>query len=210
MKTFFLATGIFVVSILLTLFIFYTDTPKVKALFEIRKKQDSLSHILEDPFKKGRLILESEEALGRGLAFLINGDLGKALFEFNDAIRLDSNNYRAYYNKGIVYRLGENFTDAEKEYRKCIEIAPKFYAAYNNLANLFLITAQYDSAFKYIDLAVTAHPDCTDYVDTKIDVLLARNQLDSAYKLWKEAFQKNEQHIGLFNKKSKMDAIRRP
>lgn len=209
MKTLSIVLVVLLVSILLTVSIFYSEPPKFKAISEVRKKQDSLSHKLEDPFKKGRLIIESEEALGRGVAFLLNGDLGKALFEFNEAIKLDSNNYRAYYNKGIVYRLGENYADSEKEYRKSIEIAPKFYASYNNLSNLFLKMNELDSALKYINLAVSAHPDCTDYIDTKIDVFIAKNQFDSAYTLWSTAIKKNESHPGLLNKTAQMNAWRK-
>lgn len=209
MKVVLITLGILIFAVILTFGLFFQDHPQVKALLHIRQMLDSLQGTIEDPFKKGQLILESEEALGRGVGFLLNGDLGKALFELDEAIKLDSNNYRAYYNKGIVYRVGENFTAAETAYRTSIDLAPKFYASYNNLANLFLRMANTDSALFYINRAITANPDCTDYVDTKIDVLIARNELKEAKQLWEKAIETSKEHYGLLQKKEFMDALRK-
>ncbi len=165
-------------------------------------KKPTPKQVIVDPYSTyGKLMRESEESVARGIHFLNQGDVGQAKFEFEDAIRLDTNNYRAYYNLGIIYRAMGEFDRAEGYYRTAIEFAPQFYVIYNNLANLLLLKhAAPDSALVYISKAVSAYPDCTDFVDTKIDVLLASGKKADAEKLWRQAIAKDSTNRGLINK----------
>ena len=53
----------------------------------------------------------------------------------------------------ILFQLNE-FENAEKKWKKSIEINPKYFDAYNNLINAFLNLEKYDDAFNYILKAI--------------------------------------------------------
>ncbi len=157
----------------------------------------------------GHIAMESEESVARGVNFMTQGDVGKAKFEFEDAIRIDSNNYRAYYNLGLIYRAMGEFERAEGYYHTALLIGPKFYAAWNNLANIMMMKkAPVDTVLFYINPCVSAYPDCTDYVDTKIDALIFAGRMSEADSLWRKAFAKDRSHLGLLQKKPLFDAMR--
>ncbi|MDK9699825.1 MAG: tetratricopeptide repeat protein [bacterium] len=149
----------------------------------------------------GELLKTSEESVSRGLAFLNQNDLGKAIFEFKDAVKIDSNNYRAFYNMGLVYRVAGEYQQAETAYRRCLELAPRFFAAHNNLAYLLrLMDAPLDSSLLHSTIAAAAYPDCTDFVDTRIDFLILSGKQEQAQLEWERAYQMNPDHSGLQQK----------
>lgn len=71
----------------------------------------------------------------------------------NKAIDLDSNNYSAYYLKGIVEYEQGKFEEALNDFDKSIELKPSF-AAYNSRAGAFVYLGKYDKAIEDYDIAI--------------------------------------------------------
>ena len=167
-----------------------------------RKPSNLPPEVTKELLSRGEKMKQSEEALGRGINFLRSGDPDKALFELGEALRIDSLNYRAYYNLGILYRYTGNPTLSMAAYRTCLQIGPIFMAAENNIANLFLKESMADSALAHINRATAMYPDCTDFIDTRIDALIAKGETTLAKSEWQKAFKKDPNHLGLKNKES--------
>ncbi len=70
----------------------------------------------------------------KGFVYLeLLGDYANAIESFTKAIKLDSESYPAYYNRGFAYELSGNLNEAEKNYRKALEIMPNYDLAVDGL-----------------------------------------------------------------------------
>jgi tetratricopeptide (TPR) repeat protein len=77
--------------------------------------------------------------LNLGYLYIKTMRLPEAEWQFNKALQLDSNFYRAYNGLGTIYRLTERFDEAERAYKKEIGAENEEGKAptYNELGNLY-------------------------------------------------------------------------
>jgi tetratricopeptide (TPR) repeat protein len=61
-----------------------------------------------------------------------------AIKAFDEAIKLDPKQFKAYYRSGVLYERLDKPEEADKAYRKSIEIKPKYSAAFVNLGNMYV------------------------------------------------------------------------
>lgn len=78
----------------------------------------------------------AEEALKRGLAAQVAGDVDEALEEYQKTLEADPDNKFAIYNVGLIRQNQGNVAEAERNYRRVLELDPNFAAAIFNLAIL--------------------------------------------------------------------------
>lgn len=74
----------------------------------------------------------SEFYTNRGIMLLERSNSEKAINNFNQAIKNNSNTAKAYYYRGNAYSKQNNIQQAIKDYTKAIEINPDYAEAYEN------------------------------------------------------------------------------
>ncbi|MFC1494774.1 tetratricopeptide repeat protein [Thermodesulfobacteriota bacterium] len=70
----------------------------------------------------------------RGISYYFEDNYDQAISDFNRAISLDSNQYKAYDYRGRIYSSQKKFDLAISDFNKALEIYPIREQVYNNLA----------------------------------------------------------------------------
>ena len=70
----------------------------------------------------GRILLQLYTA--RGVAHLAHGDLDHAMADFNEAIRLDPKEPRAYFDRGLVWERKHRLQEALTDFQMHSQLAP--------------------------------------------------------------------------------------
>lgn len=68
----------------------------------------------------------------RGVAFANQGDIDRAISDFNEAIRLSPQDAVSYYNRGNAYRDQDDPARAIADYSEAIRLNPQYANAYYN------------------------------------------------------------------------------
>jgi len=109
--------------------------------------QDELHRELVYAFPQARLY--------RGLGFVTNNDLDKAMADFDAAVRADPTYPFAYDNRGDVWRLRKQFDRAIVEYNEALRRDPDFISSYVNrgmafeeMGNKLSAKADYEAVLK--------------------------------------------------------------
>lgn len=82
---------------------------------------------------------------GRGEA-LVGEDEAAALGDFERAIELDENNYKALFNRGVSRALADKFEGAKEDFDRVLALRPGFSKAWLNRAQLHYQQGQYREA----------------------------------------------------------------
>ncbi len=77
-----------------------------------------------------------------------------AVFNFSQAIALDSNNYNAYYNRGCVYHRQGKYQAAIEDFSQAIQLKPDLTQAYVHRGILHHEIGAKDTAFNDLNLAL--------------------------------------------------------
>jgi tetratricopeptide (TPR) repeat protein len=96
------------------------------------------------------------------MAFVQKRQFDQAIDHFNEAIRIKSNYYHAYYNRGIAfYTMGETLA-ALDDFKKTVSLIPdnlKYVTAYFNLAAIYHNLGDYQAAIENYNKAILIKPD---------------------------------------------------
>jgi len=84
--------------------------------------------------------------LNLGLAYVKRGQQDKGIAHLRTAVRLWPTLPEAHLFLGYGLKRGENFVEAEREYRKAIELRPNYLKAYRYLADLYEAQGRMDEA----------------------------------------------------------------
>jgi tetratricopeptide (TPR) repeat protein len=83
----------------------------------------------------------------------------QALLDFEDALRLDPNLWRAFHNRGVLRAQAGEFDQAFNDFNRCTELNPQFAKAYSNRAALFVQAGDLRSALQDYRRAIELDPD---------------------------------------------------
>src|SRR3972149_5951345 len=110
--------------------------------------------------QKGKDHIEIANSLARENKF------EEALVEYTKAIETNVNLSEAYYGRGSVYLGQERLEEAAKDFRKAIDIYPKYIYAHRKLAETFTKIGAPDDEFQKRYKAIENDPDNPlNYVD---------------------------------------------
>jgi tetratricopeptide (TPR) repeat protein len=73
-------------------------------------------------------------------------DYDKAITDFTEAIRLDTENKEAYINRGLAYYLKNDYDQAIEDYTKTIQLDPENMKAYSRRGLAYYFYNEYDKA----------------------------------------------------------------
>jgi tetratricopeptide (TPR) repeat protein len=83
----------------------------------------------------------------------------KALQEFDKAIELDPNNYRAYFWRGRVNIKVKRLKEAAVDFQMAIKLKPDYAEAYDNLGWLHMQLEEYDQSINYLSKSLELKPN---------------------------------------------------
>jgi tetratricopeptide (TPR) repeat protein len=92
-----------------------------------------------------------------GDAYLKQGDGGKAMTAYENAINTDKNYVLGHLRKGQLSARSRQYNDAQASYTTVTQIDPNYAPAYRDLGELYYFVGKYDLALKnykkYVELA---------------------------------------------------------
>lgn len=126
-------------------------------------------------------ILTFNEHMKLGSIYESKGEFELALREYGNAQAIDTKEPRVYFAMGNVYLKMKDYSNAEKEYLKSIELGPS-PDFYNNLSFVYLERGEIDEAKKSVRQAMSmAEPEKGYiYLDTLGVVLMKAGEFDEA------------------------------
>ncbi len=110
------------------------------------------------------------------LAYMMLGEDEQAVFNFTQAIALNSNNYEAYYNRGCAYHRQREYQAAIKDFSQAVQLKPDFTQAYVYRGILNHQIGAIDTAFNDLNLALKQYQNQGDREQYNL-VLNLRQQL---------------------------------
>ena len=105
----------------------------------------------------------SKKHLKKGVSFIKNKELEKAIDEFKKAIELNPSDGASYYNLGICYlRLGR-FQEAVKPLETYVTFHPDKAFAYYNLGYVYTKIGEKDKSLIAYNKALQLNPDLANH-----------------------------------------------
>ena len=95
----------------------------------------------------------------RGEDLLDQGRNAEATVDFNDAIRCNSDCWRAIHNLGVLQAQSGDYESAAKHFNKALALNPEYAKAYANRAALHVQSANYQQALQDYQRAIQIDPD---------------------------------------------------
>jgi tetratricopeptide (TPR) repeat protein len=126
----------------------------------------------------------------RGLAYYRKNEYARAVFDFNEAIRLDPNSANFYFNRAMAYTLMQNYDQAIDDFTAVIRIDPKNVEAYNNRGLIYASKREYDSAIADYDRAIALTPQFLA-LHNRADAHRSKGEYDRAIADYDRAIQFN-------------------
>jgi len=100
--------------------------------------------------------------LHRGMAKFAKSDYVNSISDFSDAIKLEKNNYKALYYRGIVNKVTHNYQYAIKDFSLCINLNPYRFYPYFNRAQVYFDMNEYAKALKDCNTSLEMDPDSNE------------------------------------------------
>jgi Tfp pilus assembly protein PilF len=125
-------------------------------------------HKLEDAVR----VLPNANAYNNlGIACNELGDLNCEKHSYEKAIALSPQNWAGYYQLGMYYedKLNPDFREAERLYRKAVELNPRALLANNNLVRVLILNANYRQAEAFLNQSINLT------MDKKSEAVLKKN-----------------------------------
>jgi tetratricopeptide (TPR) repeat protein len=95
-------------------------------------------------------------------AYQQGGRFAQALSEYDAVLKLDSNNYAALYNEGLIYAAQGDKATAEARFRATLAISPSDVPAAEALGELLAAEGRYRDLIAVTSPAVKERPDMAD------------------------------------------------
>jgi Tfp pilus assembly protein PilF len=125
----------------------------------------------------------------KGIAALKNGDLPGAKAAFDAAIAKNPKQADAYHYRGVVEDQTGQKADAEKDYKKALEIQPDLEESAVNLAAIEIEAGKYDDAVALMKKAVAKNPKSAALHVNLAMALSGKNDAEGANKEFDEAMK---------------------
>jgi len=102
-----------------------------------------------------------------------------ALLEYDNAIRLEPDNYEYWLRKGNIYVLMKDWTNAVTSLNKVVEIKPDYLKVYMILRKIHLKNRNIDAAIHVLNQAFTHDPDPKNKIRYKTEIIKLLHKTDN-------------------------------
>lgn len=123
-----------------------------------------------------------------GGVYLNQGDYAKAMTHIDEAIKIDKNNYRAWYNKGVIYLRKREVKDALYSLNKAILIDENPKALFTR-AILYEEMHMYQNCYNDIEKVLLKEPENARAFFIKANCLEQQNDLPAALVNYNQAIK---------------------
>lgn len=136
----------------------------------------------------------AEDHLKQGEVYRNQGELAKALAEYQAAVELEPDDPQTHSNLGAIYiDLGQS-DDAIAELEKAISLDPEYAAAHSNLCGAYAGQANYNEALAECDKAIKLDPNYANTYNNLGFIYLNQNNVDGAVDVFKKTIQLDPEH----------------
>ena len=135
--------------------------------------------------------LESWELINQGISLSVLGYYREAEECYRQALKLEPNDARAYYNLGITYRDQNNLDAAINEYVKALAINPNYLEAHFQLGGIYSLKDNSELAIGEFKEALRINPDDDGTHYMLGLVYLKQDKFNEAIAEFKEALRIN-------------------
>ena len=118
----------------------------------------------------------------------------RAIADFNEAVRLDPRNAKAFYNRGSVWTFKGNFDQAIADYSAAIRLNPKDIWAYGNRGAAWASMGEFDQAIADYNEAIRLDPRYARAYHNRGLVRASKGEFDQAIADYNEAIRLNPKH----------------
>ena len=125
----------------------------------------------------------------KGIAALKSGDLPGAKAAFDAAIAKNPKQADAYHYRGVVEDQTGQKAEAEKDYRRALEIQPDLEESAVNLAAIDIEAGKYDEAVALMKKAIAKNPKSAALHVNEAMALSGKNDVEGANKEFDEALK---------------------
>ncbi|MFC2019631.1 tetratricopeptide repeat protein [Chloroflexota bacterium] len=94
----------------------------------------------------------------QGIQLFEQGDYEAAMLEYDEAIRLDPEYARAYYDRGTIYGVLGQHEQAIQEYSEAIRLDPEDAWAYGNRGGSYLELGEIERGIEDLDESIRLSP----------------------------------------------------
>ncbi len=95
----------------------------------------------------------------------------EAIKDFDEAIRLNPNEYFIYCHRGQAKVLLKQYDEAIKDYNEAIRLSPNHHKLYIQRGSSKALLKQYDEAIKDFDEAIRLNPDNTSLLIGRLSII---------------------------------------
>ncbi len=131
----------------------------------------------EDEYERANRSLRYTE---KGKELTRIGDVEGAIMDFDEALRLDSENAEAYVYRGKAKAKRKDFDGAHDDYSKAIETNPKLPIAYYERSQSHVEKEDWNGALEDLSVAVELDNSNPDYFRARAELRLDRHDYDGA------------------------------
>jgi len=168
-----LAVAVFVGALIALILVAYSFLSRTKGHFiyhPVRSASEFLSNLERDI---NRYLGEIEKALGTqksrkrrakkyifaGYNYYKKSEFGKALGQFNRAVKIDPENFEAYFWRGRTLMRVSRYADAAADFEMAVKLNPDYADAYDNLGWLYARAGDYHESITCLTRAIKLKPD---------------------------------------------------
>lgn len=126
------------------------------------------------------------------------GDIGAAIEEFNDALKLDSSNVNVRNSLGVCYGIQGNYTRASDEFKAAVELDPREYMATYNLGLVSMLNGEKEDALDFFLKAGTTADNVYEIAFQTGRLFLEKGKPEKACKYLEQAAQSNSEAGGVY------------
>jgi tetratricopeptide (TPR) repeat protein len=151
----------------------------------------------------GEASRRAEEAYKQGEAALNRNDFGRAIADFNEAIRLDPKHAGAFTLRGYAYAFGskKDFDRAIADYDEAIRLNPRSSRALAGRGFAYYKKNDFDRAIADYDEALRLNPKATSTFSARGNAYASKNDFDRAIADYDQAITLNPKDAGsLYNR----------
>ncbi len=130
---------------------------------------------------------KDQSVVEQGKAYLDSGNYKKATDSFNEAIRLNPNNAKAYYFLGHAYSRMGQYQEALEPIRKAVLLSPDWSEALYSLAGIYIRIDQYLDAIDPLKQAINHSPEMIEAYLVLGIVYTQLGQYQKAVETYKQA-----------------------
>jgi len=132
-----------------------------------------------------------------GACFLKNGELDKAITEFQTAANLAPRDAKTHNSLGVCYRRKGIMSKATDEFKQALQLNPAYTTAYTNLGNISAEQGLYPEAIKYFRKAIQLDKKYLTAYTGLSYVYVELKEYKQIKELWDQAIRSGLDHNGV-------------